>query len=131
MALRALEQELAGVRKALDEADLARTELLAAVGRICDALGVPLSGEAHLPLARTLLLPTQVRELERDALRGGVNRAFAVARSHYGNIDLEALSLGYPDTYQDEELEKLEGEVTLFSDALADKIEGMVLPPRI
>lgn len=71
-----------------------------------------------------------MRELERDALRGEVNRAFAVARSHCGNIDLEALSLGYPDTYQDEEFERLEGEVAPLSEALADKMEDMVLPSR-
>lgn len=57
-----------------------------------------------------------------------MNRAFTVARSHYRNIDLEALSLGYPDIYPEEESEKLEGEVTPLSDALADKMEGLVLP---
>jgi hypothetical protein len=38
-------------------------------------------------------------------LRGGVNQTFANARSHYANINLEALSKGYPDGYEDEELE--------------------------
>jgi hypothetical protein len=73
---------------------------------------------------------TWVRKLERDALRGGVNQTFTIARSHYSNINLEALSKGYPDDYEDEELEKLESDVAPLSQALADRIEDVVLPRR-
>jgi hypothetical protein len=71
-----------------------------------------------------------VHELEWDALRGRVNQTFTIARSHYANINLEALSEGYPDGYEDEELEKLESDVAPLSQALANRIEDVVLPQR-
>ena len=40
----------------------------------------------------------------------GVHHAFAVARSHYVNIDLEELSKGYPGDYADAELDAFEEE---------------------
>jgi hypothetical protein len=55
-----------------------------------------------------------VHELERGVLRAGINRTSAIARSHYAaNINLVALSQGYPDVYE-EELEVLETEVAPF-----------------
>ena len=46
----------------------------------------------------------------RDAVYTGVHHAFAVARSHYVNIDLEELSKGYPGDYADAELDAFEEE---------------------
>jgi hypothetical protein len=40
------------------------------------------------------------------------------------------LSEGYPNGYEDEELEKLESDVAPLSQALADGIEDMMLPQR-
>jgi hypothetical protein len=71
-----------------------------------------------------------VHELERDALRGGVNQTFTIARSHYAIINLEVLSEGYPDSYEDEELQKLESDVAPLSQVLVDRIEDVVLPQR-
>ena len=47
----------------------------------------------------------------RDAVYTGVHHAFAVARSHYINIDLEELSKGYPGDYADAELDAFEEEI--------------------
>jgi hypothetical protein len=69
-----------------------------------------------------------VHELERNALRGRVNQAFTIGWSLYReSLSLEALSGGYPDTLDDEVVEKLESNVAPFSQALANKIEGVVL----
>lgn len=43
---------------------------------------------------------------------------------------MKALSLGYPDAYEEDELEELENEVAPLSQALADRIEDVVLPQR-
>jgi hypothetical protein len=71
-----------------------------------------------------------VHELERDALRGGVNQTFTIVRSHYAIINLEVLSEGYLDSYEDEELQKLESDVAPLSQVLVDRIEDVVLPQR-
>jgi hypothetical protein len=43
--------------------------------------------------------------LERDAFHAGINRSFAIARSHYGEtISLEAMSLGSASGYDEREL---------------------------
>ena len=72
-----------------------------------------------------------VRQLERNALRAGVNQSFAIARSHYGdNIDLETMSLGSTPGYEAHELEEIETVVAPLSQDLADRIEDIVLPRR-
>ncbi|KAG2565288.1 golgin-84-like isoform X2 [Panicum virgatum] len=58
----------------------------------------------------------------RDAVYTGVHHAFAVARSHYVNIDLEELSKGYPGDYADAELDAFEEETASFTQNLADKM---------
>ena len=59
--------------------------------------------------AHALKITARVRQLERNALRVGVNRSFAIAHSHYGDsIDLEAMSHGYVPGYKVHELEEME-----------------------
>jgi hypothetical protein len=54
--------------------------------------------------------------LERDAFLAGINRSFAIARSHYGEtISLEAMSLGYMPGYDEKELKELEKAVVPLS----------------
>lgn len=60
-----------------------------------------------------------------------MNRSFTIARSHYAeSINLEALSQGYPNVYEEDELREFEGEVAHLSQALVDKLEDAVLPQR-
>ena len=49
--------------------------------------------------------------MARDALRFSVHRSFAIARSHYENIDLETMSQGFALGYSNAELEDIEKEV--------------------
>lgn len=58
----------------------------------------------------------KVHEFKRNALRGRVNQAFAIGHSLYGEtLNLEALSRGYPDTLDDEVVDKLESDVVPLS----------------
>jgi len=49
-----------------------------------------------------------VRQAARDVLYTGVHHAFAIARSHYLNIDLEELGKVYPADYTDTDLDAFE-----------------------
>ena len=53
----------------------------------------------------------RVHETMRKALRFGVHRSFAIARSHYENIDLTAMSQGFVPGYSEIELEEIEESV--------------------
>lgn len=106
-------------------------ELPATVSQVYDDLGVPLAGAVDSPLAHVLWITAQVRELERSALRGGVNQAFAIGCSLYReSLNLEALSEGSPEGLGDDVVEKLENNVAPHAQALADKLEDVVLPRR-
>ena len=71
----------------------------------------------------------RVHQLEREALRLGITQAFTIARSHYdGNIDLEAMSLGFAPSYEPSELDEIEASGTPLAETLARKVEDMVLP---
>ena len=50
-------------------------------------------------------------DIARGVLRYGVNRSFAIARSHYENINLAMMSQGFVPIYSDAELEDIEKEV--------------------
>ena len=81
--------------------------------------------------AHVVEITAQVRQLEKDALRTGINRSFAIAHSHYeDSIDLEAMSHGYAPGYEAYELEEMETVVAPLSQDLADMIENIVLPRR-
>jgi hypothetical protein len=66
--------------------------------------------------------------LERDAFHAGINRSFAIARSHYREtISLATMSLRYMPGYDKKELEDV---VVPLSRDLAGRIKDMVLPRR-
>ena len=48
--------------------------------------------------------------LAREALYTGVHRVFAIAHSHYINIDLSVISEGFTPSYTDAELDEIEKE---------------------
>jgi hypothetical protein len=63
----------------------------------------------------------------KEALHLGMRRAFAVFRSHYQKIDLEALSEGYVAD-PNEELDVIDEEVLEPMKILATKLEEEVIP---
>ena len=81
--------------------------------------------------AHAIEITARVCQLERIALRAGVNQSFIVAHSHYGDsIDLETMSHGFAPGYEVHELEEMEAAVAPLSQDLADRIESIVLPRR-
>ena len=53
----------------------------------------------------------RARDMARGALHFGVHLSFAIARSHYENIDLATMSQGFAPVYTDAELDDIEKEV--------------------
>ena len=83
---------------------------------VCDDLKVVRSEGTSSLVARAVEIIARVRQLERNALRVGVNQSFAIAHSHYGdNIDLKAMSHGYTPGYEVHELEEMEAAVAPLS----------------
>ena len=56
----------------------------------------------------------QAREIMRHVLHFGVHRSFAIAHSHYENIDLPMMSQGFAPGYIEVELEEIEETVALW-----------------
>ena len=60
----------------------------------------------------------------------GVHRSFAIAHSHYENIDLAMMSQGFMPGYSNAELEDIEKEVAPLAQDLSAKIEDEIIPPK-
>ena len=81
-------------------------------------------------MVRAFWIMDRARETTRNAFCFGVHRSFAIARSHYENIDLATLSQGFTPGYFEAELEEIEETVAPLAQDLAVKIEDEVIPPR-
>ena len=126
-----LAMDLAEARRNLQVESDKLSILSTALGVVYDDLEVVWSEGTSLLAAHALEITAWVRQLERNALRAGVNQSFATARSHYGDsIDLEAMSHGFASGYEDHELEEMETALAPLSQNLANKIESIVLPWR-
>jgi hypothetical protein len=67
-------------------------------------------------------------EMTQNVLHFGIQQSFTIARSHYENIDLEAMGQGFTLGYKDAELDEIEKKVAAPVQNLADEIEGEVIP---
>ena len=57
-------------------------------------------------------ITARVGQLEESAFHAGITQAFTVAHSHYDReINLEVMSLGFPPSYEDDELDEIEKAV--------------------
>ena len=116
-----------GLQEESDEHDLLRASL----GVVCDDLEVVKSEGTSSLVAHAIEIMARVCQLERNALRAGINQAFAIVRSHYADsIDLEMMSLGFAPGYEAHELDEIETAVAPLSQDLANRIEDIVLPRR-
>ena len=87
--------------------------LRAAVGLVFDDLEVaPAVGTSSLAVRVTQILD-RARALAREALYTSIHHAFAIARSHYINIDLTVISEGFVPGYADAKLDEIEKETAL------------------
>jgi hypothetical protein len=76
-----------------------------------DDLGMT-SAQAVSSLAvHAVRITDRARRLARDVLHFGVHSAFAIARSHYENIDLTAMIECFAPYYTDAQLDVIEVEV--------------------
>ena len=73
----------------------------------------------------------QAHDFVRGVLRFGINRSFAIPRSHYENIDLATMSQCFMPGYSDAELEDIEKAVAPLTQDLSAKIEDEIIPRRI
>ena len=102
-----------------------------ALGVVCDDLEVVRSEWTSSLAAHDIEITAQVRQLERNALRAGVNQSFTIARSHYrDSINLEVMNHDFAHGYKVHELEEIETVVAPLSQDLADRMKDIVLPQR-
>ena len=110
------EQELASERADHDA-------LRVAVGLAMADLGMEGDQGVSSMAVRASGIPDHVRGQIQETRRSSIQRCFSIARSHYSNIDLEALSEGYAPGTTDEEVEELDAEVLELALALSLRIE--------
>ena len=111
-----LAADLAKVRQNLQVESDELGILSAALGVVYDVLQVVRSEGTSSLVARAIEIMARVRQLERNALRVGVNQSFTIAHSHYGDIiDLETMSHGYVTGYEVHEMEEMEAAVAPLS----------------
>ena len=93
-----------------------------------DDLGMT-SAQAVSSLAvHAVRITDRARGLARDALHFGVHSAFAIARSHYENIDLEAMSEGFTPGYIDVQMDKIKAKAAPPAQNLAKDMEEEIFP---
>ncbi|KAG2561805.1 hypothetical protein PVAP13_8KG224303, partial [Panicum virgatum] len=84
------------------------------------------STDTNQLVGQLIIVVDGAREVVKESLRLGVQRSFAIVRSHYANIDLRELSQGFPSGYTDAKLDAIEEEVAPFIRALSDQMEGEI-----
>ena len=62
-------------------------------------------------MVRATHITDRACDMARGVLRFGVHRLFAIARSHYENINLVMMSQGFAPVYIDAELDDIEKEM--------------------
>jgi hypothetical protein len=88
---RGLEKELSKVKGSLQKDSDEHNDLRTAVGLVCNDLRVTPPEEVSSLAVRSLRITERASKMMRHALRFGVQQSFVVARSHYENINLEAM----------------------------------------
>ena len=102
-----------------------------AVGLVFDDIGVAPATETSSLAVRVTQIPDRARALARKALYTSIHRAFAIAHSHYINIDLPVISEGFTPGYTDAELDEIEKETALPVQDLAEKVGEEILPKGV
>ena len=127
---RGLEKELSEVKDTLQKESNEHDNLRIAVQLVCDELELALEQETSLLAVRATRIMDRAHNIARRALHFGIHRSFMITRSHYENINLATMSLGFAPVYTDAELENIEKEVALVAHDLSAKIEDEIIPLR-
>jgi len=105
-----LEKELNEVKDTLLKESDEHDNLCVAVQLVHDELELAPEQETSSLVVRATRIMDQARDMARGVLRFGVHRSFAIAYSHYENIDLATMSQGFTPVYIDVELDNIEIE---------------------
>jgi hypothetical protein len=102
--------------------------LQAAVGLLLSKLWMTSEQGTSSLVIRVLDIMDRVFGMVRHVLHLSVQQSFAIARSHYENIDLEMMSQGFAPGYDDTELDRIKEEVVPLAHDLAASMEDEVVP---
>lgn len=98
--------------------------------RLCDAivplremLGIegPVSVDERVTAVESM--PRLVHDLAVKSLRFGIKETLAITRSHYDDADLGAISRGFPQEYDDDQLDAFEREASPLAEELAQRMK--------
>ena len=128
MKSHSLEKELDEVKASLLKESDEHDSLRVAVQLIFDNLELAPEQEMSSYMVCAIQIMDRACEIARDALCFGIHRSFAIARSHYENIDLATMSQGFALVYTDTELDDIEKEVAPLAHDLSAKIEDEIIP---
>jgi hypothetical protein len=95
---------------------------------VCDNLKLAPAQETSSLVVRVTRIIDWAHEMTQNVLHFGIQQSFAIARSHYENIDLEVMGQGFGPGYEDDELDEIEKTAAAPARSLADQIEGEVIP---
>ena len=115
-----MEEAKANFNKEAEDHDRLRI----AVDHLREQLDVPPPTSAAELVQGVESMPQRIHALGVASLRYGIWQTLAIARSHYEDINLDALSHGFPADYTDEALDGFEQEAAPFVAALAEGIKG-------
>ena len=127
----ALQRQLSEMRGQLQSESDDHDALCVAVGLVFNDLRVAPVVETSSLTVWVTQIPDWVCALAREALHTGVHPTFAVAHSHYIDIDLPMISEGFTSGYTDTELDEIEMEAAPPAQDLAGKIREDILPKSV
>ncbi|RLN35456.1 uncharacterized protein C2845_PM03G33080 [Panicum miliaceum] len=122
-----LSTELDLVKELLELKEIEVTNLQIAARMALEDLGGPATTEDDKLISQLNHSAKGAQNTVNQALHLGVRRAFAVAYSHYVDIDLPELSQGFASGYEEEDLEQIENDIAPLTRALAEKMEDEVV----
>ena len=124
MKARHLGKELEEAKASLQAEANDHEALSTAVGQVMSDLGMASTQEVSSLAVRAVGITGRGRELAREAFHFGVHRSYAIARSHYENINLATMSEGYTNA----QLDGIEAAVAPLALTLAKDIEDEIIP---
>ena len=89
---RSLEKELSELKDTLQKESDEHDNLRVAVQLVCDKLELAPEQETSSLAVHATQITDRACDMARGALHFGVHRSFAIAHSHYENIDLATMS---------------------------------------
>ena len=101
---RGLEKKLSEVKDTLHKESDKHDNMRVAVQLVCDELKLAPEQETSSLVVHATRITDRACDMARGTFRFGVHRSFAIAHSHYENIDMATMSQGFAPIYIDAEL---------------------------